>query len=1432
MKPHAFNRVFALLVYVSMLTLWAPLFAYETYADWRLRHFSAAQLANPISADNFDANADGVPNLLHFAYGLSPWEAPPPDLVAPGISADGRNLTFRFPQRLAPGDIRYQPEFSRDLFVWHTGLDFFSTAARDPLDADLSWLTVRALAPLDLDGRQFFRLRITRLIDSDFDGLDDAWELAHFGYLSQGYYDDFDGDGVINGEAQTLGADPRSGQLARDVIEPSWGEDSYLYISEETASGFTLQWSEATDDRSGELRYILYRNNQAQGPATSARTLTVNTTELSGDQSWHVRPVDSAGNVGAPSTAVKRTLVPLTDLPVYHISRQVSQSQGPWGWTEFTIYPNRPTKWYATKTDQYIISVHSQGYVNNAEKRGGRQRLDMTRTDVWNAHPVDAATVSVDGVVTHYSEQFDHGASTYTENINGQWLGLSNFRGTRTQWWAGSDDPFREPETQIDVATSYTSPNSFFYGYLGVDVTISSTEHHYRVDRDSAVPEEDTYSRWHAKLATVLSNEVTASMVLATLKQRMPVIANQAWGSSGASSSFSKTGPLSFSISEAEYRVKLATTEAGKRYRMRWLEVFYPKQIPGQPATPPSAQQFHELVFAGDGQPYESAVYPLPSPQEEGTVELVSINVAMDTALALSVNDNFDERLFESATTWETDASTPSPLRTDGRPSLADLAPLWLSDGWSSDGFANDYVRGFGEGTRSVRLSVVGGAERIRLHAMARTGSGPGGSYTSADWHEISSGEELNGLVFDRKDSSGNLLPSWLIYTEGLAPGKVVLQIEVDRFGTVLTEQKTLYVTRTELAVRDPETNETHVAGGLLEGSEPRPTVDLRVDSAAVTAAGDELVVTVSGTVQDPMSEILIDALLRTRSLTFEVNGRTVDGLVNLSALSSGGALLRPWQSANFDVSFTRTLRIPVHGPGVKVLRAVTSPNQAGLRGWDEAMVLVGRIPEGDGREPEAKPLRVVSVHLADGTPGGSAAPAVLRVEGLAEAPDDFPLEISDNRGEQLAAGLTFSPRYFYVVGPAATGQPVRYLVTLDDSIKLPPRETLRAIQAGQGNFVLRAGNQIVSEATVQVVPAKTPVLPKVTLPRAARSLDEIEHFYKLIYGRRAAGDTGDKPLGRELRDVFNQINGLLQLVEGDEVEGGPDVNGRLVISVGEELDPISAAQGVFETLVKLSNTPAMQSHLDVLTVFGPLRLSKVRGEAAELGSAVAEIYKAGLSIFNEGADWAVAIDEISDGNYKAAIGFLPLMPTGVSLIVKNKTANTILAKFSGDARTVIAGAMRAMKLDKIRGRLEVVHAIRSLRDAGFIGKAEIDMMVESGALTITDGSSRRQLRRLLGSPPSFFGYEAHHWIPVEKEIQKNALRRCIDPNEHGQWLVKTVHQTIHNVPAPGFKFKGKEFTSNVHNGFWDAFFVNFPIATEQQILDFAYYLQHTVYKL
>lgn len=68
-------------------------------------------------------------------------------------------------------------------------------------------------------------IRGTQITDTDRDGLDDAWELAHFNSLSLGPKDDPDADGYSNAREQVMGTDPLIAPPFRLDIAPwnLWG---------------------------------------------------------------------------------------------------------------------------------------------------------------------------------------------------------------------------------------------------------------------------------------------------------------------------------------------------------------------------------------------------------------------------------------------------------------------------------------------------------------------------------------------------------------------------------------------------------------------------------------------------------------------------------------------------------------------------------------------------------------------------------------------------------------------------------------------------------------------------------------------------------------------------------------------------------------------------------------------------------------------------------------------------------------------------------------------------------------------------------------------------------------------------------------------------------------------------------------------------------
>ena len=62
------------------------------------------------------------------------------------------------------------------------------------------------------------------IADSDHDGLDDQWEMAHFGSLTYGPKDDPDGDGYSNAREQILGTDPTAAAASFQLDLSSWNE--------------------------------------------------------------------------------------------------------------------------------------------------------------------------------------------------------------------------------------------------------------------------------------------------------------------------------------------------------------------------------------------------------------------------------------------------------------------------------------------------------------------------------------------------------------------------------------------------------------------------------------------------------------------------------------------------------------------------------------------------------------------------------------------------------------------------------------------------------------------------------------------------------------------------------------------------------------------------------------------------------------------------------------------------------------------------------------------------------------------------------------------------------------------------------------------------------------------------------------------------------
>lgn len=90
-----------------------------SFASFQQQYFSSAQLADlSISGATADPDHDGIPNLLEYALGRSPWQPGGPVTTQSGGSASAPlELTF---QRLSPAPVTYTVEASGDLSAWTT----------------------------------------------------------------------------------------------------------------------------------------------------------------------------------------------------------------------------------------------------------------------------------------------------------------------------------------------------------------------------------------------------------------------------------------------------------------------------------------------------------------------------------------------------------------------------------------------------------------------------------------------------------------------------------------------------------------------------------------------------------------------------------------------------------------------------------------------------------------------------------------------------------------------------------------------------------------------------------------------------------------------------------------------------------------------------------------------------------------------------------------------------------------------------------------------------------------------------------------------------------------------------------------------------------------------------------------------------------------
>ena len=128
-----------------------------SFAAWRLSQFTMPELGNEsISGSDASPSADGVSNLLKYAFGLNAKEPVPPGAL-PGMQATAGNpIRFIHEERVASGDLSYLIEASADLVTWN-----LPVVEESRVFESGDWYSVTSRADPPPGAQQvFFRVRV------------------------------------------------------------------------------------------------------------------------------------------------------------------------------------------------------------------------------------------------------------------------------------------------------------------------------------------------------------------------------------------------------------------------------------------------------------------------------------------------------------------------------------------------------------------------------------------------------------------------------------------------------------------------------------------------------------------------------------------------------------------------------------------------------------------------------------------------------------------------------------------------------------------------------------------------------------------------------------------------------------------------------------------------------------------------------------------------------------------------------------------------------------------------------------------------------------------------------------------------------------------------------------------------------------------------
>jgi hypothetical protein len=700
---------------------------------------------------------------------------------------------------------------------------------------------------------------------------------------------------------------------------------------------------------------------------------------------------------------------------------------------------------------------------------------------------------------------------------------------------------------------------------------------------------------------------------------------------------------------------------------------------------------------------------------------------------------------------------------------------------------------------------------------------------------ETPDGEELRHTIDPREHPNSEVI--------GLTPGQTNLYVKINGANCLggNNDLVPFEVYDIEAVEYDPDYGITP-AGWLLEQEDFVPELEAEISNVEVTA--DSVLVTIVGRYRDGLSELADEPSLRMQSLIFNVNGEEasrIDGVPSRTSGSPGPFRLHTLAGDFEHVVAISLLKNGAVAPlGTYAIEVRTSPNAVGRFASERLAIDITYEPtdgpiatafvkdddESDppGMEPDYYAIRAEARQSHEpeheGAFGAPLNRYAFRIVGLDVEQLQFSVSTDfsvDAMPLQFASLNLGDGEYTYLVVEQGDDTPWLYVPSLEFSL-LPPGVADSSMPGGsilipdeRTTLVIEFAGESVTGGIAFYTDGELPrthSLSPVGLPQDdSESLSDLElviNLYRfLYYDEENQHDNRFWKAHERVLEAFNPIyvdkhesedTGCRILFEDMWFKDSvccyhPDTD-TVSIKLDPDLEPSQAAEHLFRQLRRslkydrvlrslwVAGDPAAEQLLHD-------RLAVRWTEMRQTVSAMTRAYLEGLAMISIGADLVLTLDDLSKGNYYAAVNVVSFVPSSASqVVIKAPVAmgGGVLASMS---RPVVDIVQRANGIRTFRGRLTHLrnHELELADD-------QIQVLVRSDFLkppAKKDAWILRSRMHEVGRPnpphaaPQGGKWQLHHELP--NELREDFAEWLFDVNDpsYGKWV---VHIKGRNSPS------------------------------------------------